>query len=300
MTYHPFRQKVIDQFILSWRNARPEAGSNAVDYLTDLYDRFYGLGLADRIFEEQLTSGNPSRYAQRMGELLLADLLWKGGFDLISNDEGPDFRATKNGYSTWIELQTPEPMGIPADYYNRSGELTVRSEPFDAISLRWTSAMAEKKNTLDRYLESGVIKADEPYVIAINARLLNHFSMRGLNGASGKPVPVEILFSVGPLQLEIDRHTGAIIDQSHVHRPFLDKPGTENKVPADSFMNPRNKGVSAVLGVDLLEQVALGGSHPSALVYNPYAQNPIGKHWIPAQEHWSCTMGDKSYFVDKA
>ncbi len=299
MAHHPLRQKVIDQFVDQWSKARPANATFAVEFLTALYDRFREAGLADRIFEQQLTSGRPFTYAQRMGELLLADMLWGDGFSLESKDEGPDFLATKDGKSVWIELQTPEPTGLPPEYLARPCAGQVRTVPFTAINLRWTAAVAEKTRKLRGYLESGVVKADQPYVIAVNTRLLNPYIMTGLNGVSGKPVAVEVLFSVGPIQIQIDRTTGDIVDQFHQHRPLLDKPGTENKVQSDTFLNEHNSCVSAVLGLDLLEQVALGGLHPSALVYNPLATNPITPGWISAQEHWNCSIGPESYFVDK-
>ncbi len=77
MVHHPLRQRVIERFAKSWCLARPENSTVAIDRLTDLYDRFRAEGLADAIFEEQLTCGNDYRYTQRVGELLLADMLWK-------------------------------------------------------------------------------------------------------------------------------------------------------------------------------------------------------------------------------
>lgn len=299
MTHHPLRHKVIDQFVHSWRKARPADATFAVEFLTALYDKFREEGLADCIFEEQLTSGRPFKYEQRMGELLLADMLWNDGFTLKSENMGPDFLATKDGKSVWVELLTPEPKGMPPEYLAKFCPGLVRSVPHTAINLRWTSAVAEKTRKLRGYLESGLVKADQPYVIAVNSRSLSPFAMTGLNGVSGKPVAVEILFSVGPVQIEIDRATGDVVDQFHQHRPLLDKPGTESKVPSDTFLNEHNSCVSAVLAVDLLEQVALGGQHPSALVYNPLATNLISTGWISAQEHWNCTIGPESYSVNK-
>jgi hypothetical protein len=299
MEHHPLRKKVIEKFGDSWRTARPTNAAIAVDFLTALYDRFQKEGLADRIFEQELTSGRPYTYAQRMGELLLAEKLWSDGFALESKDEGPDFLAIKDGKSAWIELQTPEPVGIPKEYLAKFTPGLVRTVPHEAINLRWTTAVAQKTKKLHGYLESGVVKAGEPYVIAVNTRLLNPFAMTGLNGISGKPAAVEVLFSVGPVQIQIDKSTGSIVDQFHQHRPLLDKPGTENKVPSNTFLNEQNSCISAVLGLDLLEQVVLGVQHPSAMVYNPLAANPIASRWIEAQEHWHCTIGPKEYVVQR-
>ncbi|WP_421551810.1 hypothetical protein [Pseudomonas yamanorum] len=298
MQPHPLREKVINSFINSWANARQENSAIAVDFLTSLYDRFRSEGLADPIFETQLTSGLPEKYCQRVAELLLAEMLWKDGFDLKSSSAGPDFHITKDGKSAWVELQTPQAMGIPSVYFERPGtKPVVRSVPYNAINLRWTSAISEKTRQLRKYLERGIVTADEPYIIAVNAHLLSPMAMTGLYGVSQKPAPVEVLFSLGPIQMEIDRNTGDIVDQSHQHRPRIDKPGSEHGVEADTFIDERNACVSAVLGLDLLEQIALNTEHHSALVYNPLATNPIVPRWITAQEHWSCKIDPDSFTV---
>ncbi|WP_122319552.1 hypothetical protein [Pseudomonas syringae group genomosp. 3] len=299
MDHHALRQKVIDQFIRHWSNARPENAKTVVEHLTNLYDKFHSHGLTDRIFEKEITSGDINRYTQRTAELLLADMLWQDGFTLRSENSGPDFRATKNGFSAWIELHTPEPKGIPVEYFQTTKEPIVKGVPFDEISLRWTAAFSEKKSKLRGYLESGIVKPSDPYVIAINAHLLSRRPFHGLNGVSGKPVPVEILFSVGPRQIHIDRMSGTIVDQSHAHRPSIPKAGSVNKVPADSFLDPENISISAVLGVDLLEQTVLKAVHPSAVVYNPQAINPIPLNWLSAQEQWACKMELEDYSVYK-
>ncbi|KIQ61101.1 hypothetical protein [Pseudomonas fluorescens] len=300
MANHRLRDRVIENFVKSWSRAKPPIATLAVEALTDLYDRFREAGLADRTFEQQLTSGQPATYEQRMGELLLADMLWRDGFSLESNDEGPDFFVSKDGKSAWIELHTPDRSGIPLDYFDLSTPGLVKGVPHTEINLRWTTAIDQKKGQLKKYINSGIVKADQPYIIAVNSRLLNPFKMTGINGVSGKPIAVEVLFSVGPVQIQIDRLSGEVVDQFHQHRPFLDKPGTESKVESDSFHNPDNARISAVLGVDLLEQVtALGGEHPSALVYNPLATTPIAQRWINAQEHWHCTIEPDSYLVQR-
>jgi hypothetical protein len=301
MPHHPLREKVILSFVESWKRAQPANATIAVEFLTSIYDRFRAEGLADPTFETQLARGSTQTYCQRVAELLLADMLWKDGFSLKSSSAGPDFHITKEGKSAWVELQTPQPMGIPPEYLERPGKTPVaRGVPHNAINLRWTSAIAEKNRQLRRYLQSGIVKADEPYIIAVNARLLNPMAMTGLYGVSQKPAPVEVLFSLGPIQIEIDRATGEIVDQYHQHRPRIEKLGSETGVEADTFLDSRNACVSAVLGLDLLEQVALKGEHHSALVYNPLAINPVSPRWITAQEHWRCAIDpDASLRVTK-
>lgn len=291
MQPHPLREKVIHSFVKSWSRAQPTNATIAVEFLTSIYDRFRAEDLADPTFETQLACGSAETYCQRVAELLLAEMLWRDGFSLKSASAGPDFYITKEGKSAWVELQTPQPMGIPPEYFERPGkEPVVRGIPHNAINLRWTSAIAEKNRQLRKYLQNGIVQADEPYIIAVNARLLNPMAMTGLYGVSQKPAAVEVLFSLGPISIEIDRDSGKIVDQYHQHRPRIEKPGNVTRVEADTFLDSRNANVSAVLGLDLLEQVALRAEHHSALVYNPLAINPVLPHWITAQEHWCCAI----------
>ncbi|MGE8100096.1 hypothetical protein ACQKP6_19425 [Pseudomonas fluorescens] len=297
MAHHRLRNDVIESFTQSWSKARPENASVAVAFLTEIYDRFREENLADPHFERELTSGSAQRYCQRTAELLLADMLWKDGFHLTSKPVGPDFFVTKNGKSAWVELHTPEPIGIPAEHFARGQFGVASSTPFNEINLRWTNAISTKTKKLKTYQTSGIVGPDDAYVIAVNAHLLSSRPWDGLSGVSQKPIPVEILLSVGPLQLDIDRATGDIVDQYHQHRPRLEKTGTAKEVEADSFLDERNSSISAVLGLDLLEQIALGEEHHSALVYNPLATNPISKGWISAQAHWGCVIEPTSYLV---
>lgn len=299
MSSHVLRTQVIDCFSQSWKRARAENRTIAVDYLTRVYDRFSESGLADPIFESELTNGCPNKYAQRIGELLLADFLWNAGFTLESTAEGPDFKLFKAGKSAWVELHTPEPTGIPPEYFERAGSGVVRGFPATEINLRWTNAISEKKRKHLGYLRNGIVREDEPYVIAVNSRLLNPLTKMGLNGISQKPIPVEVLFGVGPLELVINRSTGEITDQRHQYRQSLLKPKTGSQVPSDIFLNEENSAVSAVWGLDLLEQVACGTCHSSIMVYNPLAAAPTPTHWIPAEEHWGCTIGVESYTIEQ-
>ena len=116
MSSRLLRTQVISTFEDHWRNAQDKYRLEAVSYFTTLYDRFCSEGLADPIFETELTSGDPSRYAQRVAEMMLADHLWRAGFTLSSAAEGPDLKAQKNGKSVWLELVTPTPKDIDPDY----------------------------------------------------------------------------------------------------------------------------------------------------------------------------------------
>lgn len=302
---HPLRDKVINRFKEQWRLAKPKHSAQVEGFLTDVYDRFYAAGLADNHFERELTNGNPNTYSQRVAELLLADMLWSDGFELSSSSKGPDFKASKNGKSTWIELITPEPCFALAELLAPNPGVHVRRFPHEEINLRWTSAITEKARKLlgDRtsgkegYIAQGIVHPDDSFILAINASLLERMPSGGLYGISQFPAPVEVLFGVGPIEVVISHETGNIEGQHHQHRPKLVKKKTGSEVPSDSFLNSSYAPISAVLGLSLCEAKALGEEHFSELVHNPLALNPIEPDWLTAQRHWKCDINADHYTV---
>lgn len=295
---HPLRECVIKKFIDSWSRARPSTGADAVEKLTDLYDRFKEAGLADGHFETQLCRGPAAAYSQRVGEMLLADYLWRDGFKLRSKAIGPDFFAEKDGESIWIELHTPEPARVPSEYFDfLPGR--VFNVPHTELSLRWTSAFAQKKRQFDKYIADGVVGISDKCVIAINSSLLNRRGFPDFTGISTLPVPVEILFGVGAKQFVIDRYTGDVVGQDFECRPsILNHSGAS--VPANSFFAKENKSISAVLGVVLTEQSILAGEYTSAMIYNPFADVPIALRILSAMEHWVCRGAEQGFVIETA
>ena len=292
-------------------NARPHFRAEFVQKMCALFDRFHDEGLADREFAAELGRGSKATYEQRMAEMLLADELWRNGFALRSAPEGPDFYASRDGNSAWIELITPEPTGIDASWLAASGE-GVFDFPHEQLSLRWTAAIKEKfeklvgnsANGKKGYLEKGIVKPHESYVIAVNQHLLCS-RFRSITGISQIPFACEVLFAVGPKQLHIDPISGSVVDSDYQHRPHV-KNARSALVPSDSFFNPAFSGVSAVWAVDLMIEpyitpdpgVMLPREHLSAVAYNPSATNPIRERWLPSQSHWRVTMGADHYTVE--
>lgn len=86
--------QVVRRFEAEWPPPDPQH-EQVVAFLTETYKRYCDEGLADSHFGSELANGPEYVYRQRVGELLLAEALWRDGFSLGSADEGPDFRAEK-------------------------------------------------------------------------------------------------------------------------------------------------------------------------------------------------------------
>ncbi len=293
-----------------WRAARTHYRDQLIKELSAMFDQFHDLGLADPHFSQRLATGGDSEHQQRLAEMLLAKHLLDHGFTLASTHTGPDFKATKDDISVWIELVTPEPRGIAPNWLSIGDDNGVSSYPHTEIALRYTSALKEKHEKLTGsarnqggYLGKGIVGSSDPYVIAINQHLLQN-CFRTLNGISQIPTACEVLYSVGAQQFHMDRATGRIVDADHSHRPSLHKEGLDGKVafiPADNFLNATYRPVSAVMALDLQEEALITTDpgtpkkeHLAAVIHNLHALNPVPPRFLPAQEHWVAKMSENA------
>ena len=211
------RQHIVERFEAYCPN--PKGRAAVVKFMMDIYDRYKDEKLADRHFDRQLIGPDDDVFQQRLSELLMASWLWKDGFTLSSKSVGPDFRAVKNGMTTWIELITPKPTGDELPNYARPlqrGEVDVRNVPSKEIQLRWLSGILDKRKQMERHVKANIIQPNDCYVIALNKRLLDRFNF-DVNGISQRPMPVEVGFGVGPLAIQIDATTGKALSSGHQH-----------------------------------------------------------------------------------
>lgn len=265
------------------------------DCLIGLYRQYREWGLKDGKFDQDFTDGTDEHFYAYTWEMVLARHLLKCGLEISSADEGPDFKVKHKDKTIWIEAICPAPMGLPEQWLNvpSPGEHRVLTVPHEAMLLRWTSALKEKKEKLTGrvttnrvtgeeivkpgYLRNGIVGEQDPYVIAVSACRLGHGKELLHTGISQFPFAVEAAFPVGPIEIVIDRMTMEQVDQRHSHRATIRKPNGAD-VPTDSFLNPAYSGVSAILGTPAGINAACGDRYPVALVHNPLASNklPIG------------------------
>ena len=289
----PRRDEAIAFFEDRWSRAQESYRIEAVLALTAAYDRFHAEGLADNHFDQHLLSGSAIQAEARMGELLLAMLLWRSGFTLSSANAGPDFRGAKDGLTICFEVITPEPMGFPEGYLDppNAGDDTARRVPHEQRVLRWTHALKTKSDKWiggegePGWLSKGVVSEREPYVIVINSVLLDRYWWE-VNGISTFPYPVEICYGVGPIAAAIDPRTGNILSEGNQFRPAISRPDRD-AVPSSVFLSQGFDHVSAVLGCSLKEQSIVFGKETCAeLVHNSRANVVIPPNVVPATREW--------------
>ena len=238
-------------------------------YVLDLWDHFNRRGLAKGNFVADLTSGDDSKLFQRLWEMFLARHLVEQGFEIRSNDPGPDFSFETDGKKVWIEATAPEP-----------GANHVSDEQ---ILLRWTSALSVKKKKFLEYRSKGIVQNNDVCLIAINGHLLGG----GPWGESQLPDAVEAVFPVGLLTIDIHRRTGERNGLYNSERRSVRKSSGAD-VPTDSFLRQENRHISAVVGCSSCwKPYAL-----MSIVHNPFADSRFPLKQFGADLEYVCESGE--------
>jgi type I restriction enzyme S subunit len=263
------------------------------NYLASACEGLVERGLADPKFSAELTSGSDQKFWACVSEALIADHLRHKQFGARDTQgEGPDFLVMDGDRKFWIEVVCPEPVNVPADWLNPPSGGVIHF-PHEEILLRWTSAIKAKAEALigssdgmqKGYINSGLVKPGDAYVIAVNGCLLRGGRFPTLFGISQFPFAAEAVFPIGPYQLRIDRETLAVVDRGYQHRPYvLNKNGA--KVPAYTFLDPRFNRISAIWAVDLNGASAIGNHEPMVVVHNPNATNRVTPGFLPADDEY--------------
>lgn len=287
----------------------PGSGRRQVwrDELANACNSFVKSGLADAKFTQELCSGSEQKFWSCVSEALLAEHLRKAGLDPApSRGGGPDFLVVENRRKIWIEVICPEPIGVPSEWLTiESGNVV--DFPHEQIILRWTSAIKEKAEKLigstdgsvKGYIEKGIVKPEDAYVIAVNGRQLRKGPFPALFGISQFPFAVEAVFAVGPYQIQINRNTLEQIDAGYQHRPLISKPKGA-PVPAYTFLDVRFQPISAIWAVDVDGTSVIGNSEPMAVIHNPNALNPIPIGLLPAHDEYVATpIGTEEFELNR-
>lgn len=195
-----------------------------------------------------------NHFLERFWEMYLACTLVSRGFDLQrTGNEGPEFYFVCEGRKVWVEAVTPGP-GTGQDRVPdvRPGE--AYDVPTDKILLRFTSVIREKRKKLALDMQKGIVKADEPVLLAINSRGIPHAPY----GAE-LPYIVKAVFPIGGYTVAINTQTRQITDRFHQYRPEVKKENSA-RVATTALLDAHADSFCAVLhsSVDC-------ANHPSSL-----------------------------------
>lgn len=265
-------------------------------------EAFIQSGLADKKFEAELISGSNGKFWSCISEALIYDRIkYLSPSTPPKKGVGPDFLLTIGGRRLWIEVVCPQPSGLKEGWLDlrmtEAGEV-----PHGEILLRWTSAIKEKcekllgnpEKKLPGYLKTGLVKPDDGYVIAVNGCRMRNGPIASILGVSRFPYAAEAVLPVGPYQLHFDKLTSRKVGEGHQIRYQVRKPNGSD-IPVGLFLDPNYSKISAIWAVDLKGHRAIGNPEPSALIYNPLADNPLPRELLPADQEYVATPVDGGY-----
>jgi hypothetical protein len=266
----------------------------------DLLSAYEASGLAPPNLEKEIRAGGNRGFWTHVWEAILfrylSDLGFQFRYDKVSKagQNGPDFGIVYNDTTIWIEAVAPSPEGIPVDYLlpPQRGQFVARTVPHQEMLLRWTTALKDKRDKLQGYVEKGIILATEPAVVAINGSRLGDFFFDD-NGISQMPVAVEATFPVGPIAVPISLDGKVAGEAARVPRYAVRKPnGTE--VRTDSFLNPIYANVSAVIGCVKKD---MWNALPITVVHNPLANIGLPRGILAARKEYVADEKGDEYLL---
>lgn len=280
------------------------------EHIAKICEDFIDSGLADPKFLSELVSDSKYKFWSCVSEALVAERLH--GFDFGKRQDfgiplgaGPDFLLIRGSQKIWVEVICPEPTLIPSNWL-KPKPCAVFDFPHQAILLRWTHAIKEKTEKLigsgdgkvKGYINTGLVQPNDIYVVAVNACHFRNGPVSAFYGISKLPYAVEAVFSVGPLELEIDAGTQKIVSSSHQHRTFiLNK--NEAMIPTNNFLDPRYDQISAIWALDLNGGLS-ANNEPTAIIYNPNSKNPLPANFLPADEEYTAELFDEKIILKQS
>lgn len=237
--------------------------------------------------DEHFTTEIQSDFNARFWEMDLTCILLELGKEISCPKPGPDIKADGE---IWLEAVCPtqgtesNPDRVPDIVTGIA--LSIDSDP---ITLRYTSAIEEKYRKYLGYLENGIIKSNEPYIIALN-------SSRIPNAGLDLPMPriFSSVLSIGSQYVEFDRKSGDIVGGGFHHKESVTKTNG-SAVPIDMFLNPNYSGISAVLysNSDSCNRPDKNGSG-FILVQNPLATNPVPPGWLGVEKEATTSIENET------
>jgi hypothetical protein len=233
---------------------------------------------ADRNFRSAIARS----FHPRFWEMYLAfGLATQGAKIQPTPHAAPDLSILGLGYPVWVEATAPaKGMGVdqvPEELLGIAG--IAQNIPSEALILRYRASIEEKFQKLLSYLEAGIVKDGDPYIIAINGRSLPFSRFE-------PPVPriLQALFPLGDPFVTIDRNTMRQVTSGYSYRAEIKKKSGA-PVSTTVFLNPKYDRISAVLfcNSDVWNRPPIDTDIglDFTLIHNPRAgQNAIPHQWL--------------------
>lgn len=256
------------------------------EYIAELWQRYKEL--ADSNFHDQLQrKGN---FHSRIWEMRLACILMNKFPKIKSNNKGPDICISLDSIDVHCEAVAPATTEeLERNHYQAKTQ--PMSIPEDETILRFTTSLREKHQRYICYLNKGLVKQSDAYIIAISAGNL-HWAYDYSEGIS---LIVKPLFGIGNLYVSIKVGSGEQVGKGYEHTPTRHKTNREGKkvpIGADLFLGKEFYVVSAVLFSPhhVKNRPEVEGSDLE-LFRNPFAKVPLPKCFLGVGREWAVIDG---------
>lgn len=232
--------------------------------------RFYQ-DMADAHFADQFPRKN--HFQARAWELRLAWTLHQQGQKLSAiRPAGPDLTLGSN-IRIHFEAVTPNATEELLDN-DRTAHAHPARVPEDAMILKATSVIQDKRKQYAAFTQKGIVARNEPFVIAICGANIPQATL-----SSGVPWIMKPLFALGREYVAVEIESDREPDWGIHHRPVRES-ARHSPVDAALFMDERCAEVSAILFSPhhLLNRPEYNGRTPGndfITVLNPFARNPL-------------------------
>jgi len=235
--------------------------------------------------DTQFLNDFKKQFTQRSWELYLGATLLNRGFKLGKHiSSGPDFdlRSGENKRLAWIEAVAAE-KGSGSDKVPDIVYGTVQNVPEEAMLLRIANVLDKKFKKYQAKLTSGIVKENEPYVIAVNRSAIEHVE-------PGLPLILKSLFGIGHLTLPIKSIRQENPESFWSSRPTIGKRSCKD-VPMLFFEDEAHSGISAV--IYCIDSILNSPRSPEEMgenfiiVHNPLAQNSLPYGFFYFGEEWA-------------
>lgn len=232
----------------------------------------------------------PGNFQARAWELRIAWTLRDIGLNFVGPKPGPDFAISLGDRTVYMEAIAPHATPSLLGNYEaaRSFGTVV---PDEEIILRYTGAIEEKMRKLTNYRRTGVVKDQDPFVVALSGANIPQSSI------DGAPFPriLQPLFAIGSPYLSFPVG-GKGESTTGISRVAERRTVNGGPVSCRIFLQDGHRELSAIVfsAFDIKNRPEVR-KRPSGndflVIHNPHATNPLPMGVIQRGREWSVCDG---------
>lgn len=232
-------------------------------------------------------------------QMYVAGCLLEAGIRLErAAPEGPDIKAVIDGRTVWIECIAVEPgegenaakrtygFKKPSDGRGSYGG-PYRPPPDEKIELRISGAIWEKTKQRSAWIKKGVIREEDPYVVAVCA---GHIPDADLE--EDLPRAVKMLYGIEGVAWQYEIGSDKPLETVVVYSDEIKRPG-KGAVSRRGFLDHGDlDGISAVIvSSHCIANPPRAIGRDLVIVHNAVPDNPLPHSFLPVgREYWATSV----------